>query len=292
MQLKLLDAEESYRLLCAQGEQVPAAHRRIGRLGGITYDHPRKGRLEVTVDDTVLACTGRLYAGSSALRGVLRQRGAHTATLIEAARFVEQRISAGMIWGFSGYATAGYPYGVEAESLSELYGYLSKIGKKPSLVVDGGVSAGVLGLNGVIAEQHQVTTFGCIPLQGLSSTGLRDHMVIWGNTYDDREILVGTLPDILVCVGGGDGTRRECQTALNNGSVVLLLSPRSYGPNSLPETYQGFSEMTRALSEHRLFVCGPNDSVRSCVDAALMAALRVSTSRSARMGKMRQLLAP
>jgi predicted Rossmann-fold nucleotide-binding protein len=290
--LKLPDDEESYRLLCERGEQVPATWRRIESLNGLTYEHPCRGRLEVMVDRAALAHAGRVYAGSNALRGALRERGASTATLIEVTRLVGRHLSTDtLVWGFSGYATAGYPCDVEAHSLAELYRYLSQLRTKPVLVVDGGVSTGVLGLNGVIAKQHQITTLGFIPLQGLGAMAPRDHVVVWGDTYQDREILVGTLPDILICVGGGAGTRRECQAALSNGSVVLLLAPRNYGPSSLSETYQGFSEMTQAMSEHRLFVCGQDDSMRSCVDAALLAAFRARIGRPARISKVGQLLA-
>jgi hypothetical protein len=248
--------------------------------------------VEIEVDGQVLPHLGRIYTDSIELQNVLQRYAARTALLSSAHRLVKGYLTGKrLVWGFSGYATPGFDYGVESRGMTQLYRQLTEMDHQPALSIDGGVSAGVLGLNGIIAKEHRVTTLGCIPFEGLTSISARDHMVVWGDTYRDREVLVGTLPDVLVCVGGGDGTRRECQAALRQGSVAILLALSDYGPASLPETHQNFPEMSSAAHDERLIICRSEQDIPASIEAAVEAATRTSSiGRPARLQTIRHLL--
>ncbi len=172
-----------------------------------------------------------------------------------------------LIWGVSGFAEGGHDYTAEAHFLNVFYKYLVATDRKPCLSVDGGVSEGNLGLNAIAAAMHQIQTLGCIPLEGLASISARTFMIAWGNVYRDREILVGTIPDAILCMDGADATRRECQIALANEGVVFLMRLKDYGPKSLGATYQNDPEMMKAITEKRLFVCRSMSELRAALDA-------------------------
>jgi predicted Rossmann-fold nucleotide-binding protein len=248
--------------------------------------------VEIPVDEEVLPHLGRIYTDNTELQCILQRYATRVATLGLAQRLIEDYLTGKrLVWGFSGYATPGFDYSVESRGMTLLYNRLAEMDHQPALSIDGGVSAGVLGLNAIIAKEHRVATLGCIPFKGLTSISARDHMVVWGATYQEREVLVGTLPDVLVCVGGGDGTRRECQAALRQGSVVMLLALRDYGPASLPETHQNFSEMRSAAHDGRLIVCRSEQDIAASVEAAITAATHTSSiSRPARLQTIRRLL--
>lgn len=276
--------EQAYNLLCAQGDQFgkrPSA----SLLEGLSYEHPSKGQRDITIDGQVLSIARLVYAGDPALGHALQQQGVHTAPLSDAiSLFAQHFVSDSTVWGFSGYATPGHNYGVEARGMAALYDHLVAIGEKPGLTIDGGVSAGILGLNGVLAQAYGVASLGFIPLQGLASVGTRDYVVVKGNTYADREELVGVTPDILCVWGGADGARRECQATLRNGGVALIVALKDYGSASLPSTYHQFAEMQSAMSEGRLIVCRTLKDIPACVDAVLeVSALARSRNRSVRL---------
>lgn len=164
-------------------------------------------------------------------------------------------------------------------------------GGLPSLVVDGGVSDGVLGLSGILANRFEVPSLGYIPLQGLSSIGPRTRLVVHKDTYLDREILVGLTPDVLVCVGGGLGTQRECEAALEHGGVVLLLALRDYGPGSLPSVYLEHSITKSAARDGRLIVCSNVRDIQTRLPRIIQTARLVSLpSRSQRMEELSRQL--
>lgn len=262
--------QQAHELLCTGGEMFPEP-RNLSALDELTFDHPTKGRVGITIDEEVLAAQGEVFVGDPALRQALQKRNIHTYDLRDANHLLREYLQSDeLVWGFSGYATAGYSYATEAEGLIRLYDQLAKIGQEPGLAVDGGVSAGNLGLSAVTAAMYDVPTVGMIPRQGLADIGPRDHLVIWGNTYSDREILVGTTPDILTCIGGGDGTQRECQAALRYGSSILLLALKDeYAPNSLPNTYQAFEDMQAAVDAGTMVVCRTVDAIPDSIDQIL-----------------------
>ncbi len=191
-----------------------------------------------------------------------------------------------MIWGFSGYATGGvdpetgkpFSYAEEAQSLLTLYNYLDEKGEAPSLAVDGGVSEGFLALNSVVAASANVPTLGFIPKQGLKSVGIRDHMVVAGETYQDREALVATA-DTLVCAGGAAGTTRECIGAVRNGAAALLLWHEKYRDDALPNAFLQHKDLREAFGDGRLVVCKSLDKIPEKVDQILQVNVKKSRAR-------------
>ncbi len=279
---------QEYESLCANGEQFP--DRQVASLDGLTFDHPKDGPIAITIDREALAAQGNIYVGSPVLRKALQDRHIGADSLAGAEQVLSSHLAASeLVWGFSGYATAGYNYDVEAQGLDRVYTHLAKRSRTPGLAVDGGVSSGSLGLSGVIAKEHNVPTMGMLPLQGLAAAGIRDHLVVWGNTYRDREVLVGTTPDVLVCVAGAEGTQRECQVALRWGSAVLLLALREeYAPSALPNTYQLFPEMTEAIDSGSMVVCRSMEDIPDGLDAMLVAS--EESDRLGRLSALGQLL--
>ena len=239
---------------------------------GVEYQHP-KGAREIVVDDRILPEIGNLYTNNQALSKALNQRGARTIGSTRAIQVLSRALSDkdGVVWGFSGYASAfpGVNYYAEADGIEKFYEHFNKIGHKPNLVVDGGVSAGVLGINGIVARQFKVPTLGFIPLEGLGSMGPRDHMVITGATYQDREKTVAAAAEILVCWGGKEGTTNECVVAVEDGSFVILPIFRTYEADSLPEQFLRIPELKRAFDREQLIICDSPNKIPECVAKAL-----------------------
>jgi hypothetical protein len=277
-------------LLCAEGRQFPEP-RDHTVLDGIAFNHPKKGKVDITIDADIMARQGRIYAGDADLRAALQRYGVYTGDLEDANEFMQGKLAEkGLILGVSGFAMGDYEYSAEAEGMVRIYDHLSAINKKPSLAIDGGISAGSLGLSGVIAKAYEVPTLGVPPRQGLANIGDRDHLVVWGNTYRDREVLVGTLPDMLVCVGGAAGSRRECQEALKHGSTVLLLALKDYFDEDVPHTYENFEDMRSAANPKvgRLVVCETIEAIPEAVDDLLK--VPVEKSRASRTDALNYLL--
>jgi hypothetical protein len=196
----------------------------------------------------------------------------------------------GVIWGVSGFATPGPDCSAEAGGLAALYQFLADSNRLPMLVADGGASVGVLGLNGLIADMHNVLTLGFTPLQGIASMGPRNHTVIWGNSYRDREQLVGLLPDALVCAGGGDGAGRECETTIDNGGPVLLLALKKYDEGTLPVTFRSWPKLQQAESEGQLVVCESLDDLPRCIGLVYEMAKLAAAQRPGRLTAITHLL--
>ena len=282
--------EAAYESLCRNGQIDPQGE--LYRLSNLTYRHPNKGVRPILVDSTTLQQSKAVYARPP-FRNALRQFSISAksyqaaAALIDGIFTQEERL----VWGVSGFASTEYGYTEEGRGLSELYSYLGGE-QQPSLIVDGGVAQGVLGLSGVLAAMRSMPTLGCIPLQGLAALGQREHTLIWGDTYRAREILVGSLPDILVCVGGGPGTIRECLHALNQGSVVLLLALKAYEPGTLPHIYFTNERMREAVMDGRLLVCDSVSTVAAKAQEVWEVGLRnARLSRTKRRPTIRRLLA-
>lgn len=284
-----LNVQGAYGLLCTEGEQF-LEPRETTQLKGLTFEHPRKGTTDIAIDQAVLLQQGMVYTGDPMLRQTLSELNIATEDLASAGAVIQERREHGRVWGFSGYATGGFSYKTDAAGLTRLYDHLVAKNEKPALAVDGGVSAGSLGLSGIVAAMNQVPTMGMIPRQGLSSIGVRDHLVVWGDTYQDREVMVGTTPDVLVCIGGSEGTQRECQTALRWGTPVLLLALNdAYAPSALPNAYKTLPDMVSAVDSGTMIVCRSMDAIPSSVDALLDVA--ANNDRSATDDELAQLLA-
>jgi len=270
--------QQAFGSLCARGEQFSDSARRLSHLEGVTYLHPEYGNQPVTIDRYALSATSRVYTDTS-LGDVFWQHSVPTLPYADVIQAVEAYQRNGLVWGFSGFATGGYNYTNEADAIAALLQTLVNINSMPSLISDGGVSAGVLGLSGVLAAKHGIPSMGFIPLQGLANIGSRDHLVVKANTYPEREVFVGLLPDILVCVGGADGTRRECQVALESGSIVLLLVVRDYGVKSFPGSYRSFPDIYKAEKEGRFIVLEDYDIIPRIVQNAWQQSVRTRAWR-------------
>ena len=282
------DLEAAYESLCRTGEFFTGSTPQ--RLDHRTFRHPNEGVRPVMVDSDTLGQCANIYAGHP-FRTALRQQfslviKSHQA----AATLIDDLFNRNeLIWGMSGFASPEYEYHEEGRGLWELYSFLSQ--QQPSLITDGGVAQGVLGLNGVLAALRDLPSLGCIPYQGLASLGQRTHVLVHGETYRDREMLVGSLPDILVCVGGGPGTIRECLHALEHGSVVLLLSLKTYPLGTLPRIYFTNEKMREAVEQGRLLVCDSVSTVAKLAQLAYEAGLtHARLSRIKRLPVIRKRL--
>ncbi len=283
--------QESLALLRERGEIFPSP-RDVTALEGLTFDHPRKGQVGIEIDEAVLRAQGQVYVGDPVLREALQTHEIPTASLKDAMGLMSGFGANEVIWGFSGYASEGPKYDIEVEGLTRLYDYLAEIGKKPKATVDGAVSAGNPGINAVIAAENGVDRrIGMICKQGLGSVGIRDHLIIWGDTYQDREVLVGSTPDILVCIDGAGGTWRECQWALNCGTPILLLALKKdedYRDDALPKTYHTLGGVQEALDNETMVVCRKLEDIPASVDTLLQ---KIDTrKRPARLAQLGQLL--
>lgn len=259
------------------------------QLEGLTFAHPKKGDVPIKIDKEVLASQGALYVGDPALRYTLHAHDIETDGHENAMHFLASHLdekAEKLVWGFSGYATGGidsetgkpYGYTEEAQSLLALYNYLHEEGKTPSLAIDGGVSEGFLALNSVVAASASIPTLGFIPKQGLKSVGIRDHMVVAGETYQDREALVATA-DALVFAGGADGTTRECIQAVRNGAAALVLWHKKYRDNALPNAFLEHKDLREAFGDGRLVVCKSLEEIPEKVDQVLQVDVKASRSR-------------
>jgi len=282
------DLQPAYDSLCYQGEQFVEPHETT-QLEGLTFAHPKKGDVPIKIDKEVLASQGTLYVGDSALRHALHARDIEADGYENAMYLLSSHLDAKaekLVWGFSGYATGGidpetkkpYGYAEEAQSLLTLYNYLNEEGKAPGLAVDGGVSEGFLALNSVVAASANVPTLGFIPKQGLKSVGIRDHMVVAGETYQDREALVATA-DVLVFAGGAVGTTRECIQAVRNGAAALVLWHEKYRDDALPNAFLQHKDLREAFGNRRLAVCKSPEEIPEKVDQVLQVDMKASRPR-------------
>jgi predicted Rossmann-fold nucleotide-binding protein len=246
------DLEAAFECLCAHGRES-FDDERVTELTGHTYVHASRGEETMSVDERILPTIGRVYTDDEALAQALEERGAQTAALDDALTVIRRRMARGVMWGFSGFATKGFECDVEGKGMRKLYDYIAE----DDTSADGAASAGVLGLNSVLARMNGVQTIGFSPRQGLSSISHRDHLVVKYHTYRQRERLIGAVSDVLVCAAGGEGARRELQRALNLGAIglILALEGKEYGPNTLPGNYQTFETLRNAEADGQLVVC-------------------------------------
>lgn len=290
---QLPSPEEALNLLRETGEMLSDDFRRT-ELTGIFRTDSDGNRVPVVIDTRVIPVIKELFTADSSLQTALKMHGAVVKPINAIEDILATCIRRGIVWGFSGFATpskqlGGGDYKAEAEAMERVYGLLSG-SRKPQLVIDGGVSAGVLGLSGVLGTQHGVETLGVVPRKGLGHWGPRTRMIVWGNTYQDREKLVGALPDILICVGGADGTMRECIQAIKQGSIVIILAPRIYKSTSLSGSYMK-NKLLRDTENKQLFFCGPDESISACIEKAIRAHIQIPMIvRLRRLAHVKKLL--
>jgi hypothetical protein len=286
----LPDPKRAYELLCMQGAYIPKGARQIVCPPGVEYRHPQRGRKPVTMDINLLS-RSKLFV-EEALREPMADHSLATEAVENVLPLIEEHYRRGLVWGFSGFATGGPSYAVEARAMRALMGSLKSMNLMPSLISDGGVDEGVLGVAGILARRFDVPSLGFLPRQGLASAGERTYMAVRMQTYQGREQLVGITPDVLVCVGGAGGTRSECEAALNQGSVVVLLVMRSYDPPSFVESHRDIQALADAEDGGQLFVCSELQHIMSVARRAATAAGRESrANRPERLATLSRLLA-
>lgn len=265
---------------------APAAPQTIG---GVTYLHPTDGNRPVAADPRVLRGIDQVYVANETLRRVIQATGSETGSLRAAADLMHRLYAQPrLIWGVSGFASIGYPCVAQANGLERLYGYLAVDRRKPVLVTDGGSGAGALAISAVLAATRRIETLGVSPLQGLASMSPRTHMVVYGDTYRDREVIVGLLPDILVIFDGGEGSMREAVAAVRAGVRVLLVSQtgNNRDPRLLINLWRTHDDLSRAVREKRMTICTSLDEIATYAEQH-----RVIATRTARTFRPSRLVA-
>lgn len=280
----LPDTTQALQLLGQHGRHFPESQRHIVALPNVTYQDD-KGAHPVALDTYALSGVHLAYTNNPALAVAFIHRRTQTAPALTVRSVLSRAQSRGLVWGFSGFATPDKDYALEENGMRTLFACLRDMKHLPSLVCDGGVSDGVLGLSGVLAECFGVASLGYVPLAGLASIGPRTHLVAHKSTYREREVLVGLTPDILVCVGGGPGSQRECEKALENGGVVLLMVVRAYDYElALPYVYLRSPTLSAAAADGRLLLCDSPQSIEQQLPQIMRVASRVAlTNRQARL---------
>lgn len=256
-------------------------------IGGVTYLHPTEGNRSVAADPRVLRAIGHLYAADETLRRVVQATGPRTSSLHAAADFVNQMYSQPrLVWGVSGFASIGPSCGLQADGLERLYRYLSNEHRRPVMVTDGGSGAGVLAISAVLAGACSIQTLGVSPLQGLSSMSPRNRMVVYGDTYENREVIVGLLPDVLVVFDGGKGSMGEAIAAVKAGVRVLLVSQtgNNRDPKLLINMWRADPHLALAVREKRMTICKSVDDIPAYAEAHR--AIAVRTARSFRPSRL------
>jgi hypothetical protein len=222
---------------------------------GVTYLHPEHGVREVKLSAHTRSILEVAYA-QEPLRAALHQRGGITAQPIQdMVAWLRQRRN-GWVLGCSGFASvmANDNYGSDRAVLARLYEYMKHNNVLPVFTSDGGTGTGALQANAEIADQFDVPTLGCTPISALAKDhiGPRRRTIIGGANYEGREKLVGALPDILLCIDGKDGTLREAEEAAGQGSIVALVSLRSYQGGPI-DTHMKMPNLRRAVADGQAY---------------------------------------
>lgn len=219
------DLAREFARLAKAGCQFEPSERRLSPLPGLTFEHPERGTLPLAVPEDAVRRSHIVYADDAVLTEALLDMG--LTTLPTDACFIRLRelMRHGTIVGISGYATAGYSYSVQAQLMQAMFERLRRQKVPVILGVDGGGDSGILGLSGVLGEMTGLEMLGVVPRQGLPTMAPRSRILIAGDTYRDREFVIGTIPDVLICLGGGEGTYRELKAAHAAGTSVVVVEP-------------------------------------------------------------------
>lgn len=291
-EILLPSAETALSSLRKNGDQFATSPLVPQRLGRTTYLHPRDGVRPVEADPRVLRAIGHTYTNSKELRRAIMVVGGETNKPVPLLTSLEATYRGPrLVWSVSGFASIGHPCLAQANLLEALYRYLAIGYNRPALVCDGAAGAGVLGINGVLAAQHGIPTLGVTPLQGMSTMAPRKHMLVYGDTYQDREIIIGLLADILVVCGGGDGTLREAIATLLSGGYVLALGE----PDESIAAWRGVPEIDKALNDKdkRMFICPSISEIAAFAEhVSKLAKTTMDAFRPQKLEHVKGLLAP
>lgn len=261
--LELPTADEAIASIRATGNPLATAPV-LTTLKDVTFADPYTGDLrQVAFDSRVLQKTAALYASDSRLREHLTPHhwGVRPATELGGLLQVAH-CSSNLFWGFSGYTSVGRRYDPWVDAMQRIYQHFSSARHfRPRLVSDGGTAAGIPALNSILAEQHDIECIGLTPLQGVDDMGTHDIMLIHGTAYKDLDEIVGTLPDVLVCLGGGAGTQRECLQAINVGNTVVLVMPVTDGPKTFSGQWRTMPEIAEGIANGQVLICTDLDDI-------------------------------
>lgn len=289
----LPDAAAALVSLRAHGNQFSTSPLAPQPLGGLTYKHPTRGDRPVRYDARVLAATGVIYCSSRRAREALDAVGGRTRSMYHITDQLERlKTKPELVWSVSGYASIDQDCSREAAILEEVYKAFRSPANQPALVCDGAAGAGVLGINGVLAQREGIPNLGITPYQGISSMAPRQHMIVYGDTYRNREVIVGSIGDVLLVAGGGEGALRELRAAEAAGCVMVLLGQYSTRKDSLAQTWQKHKKLTNAQSEGRLIIPETKRvSIADIIRSATQAAAKFSTSLPLRTERLAHLRA-
>jgi hypothetical protein len=269
--------------LSQHGYYFPHQCRTVTRLHHVTYQDDDGHIHPMGVDTYALTGVSKVYADTPVRCALANQGDIRPAGLADAVRLLSTIYSdeSRLVWGFAGYASAGWSYAAEARGMKALFDCFHHYGRRPSLITNGGTGKGVLGLSNAFAKRFSVPSMGFIPKEGLTEFGPCDHLVVHKETYPQREGLVAWAPDTLTVWGGDKGAKRECIAACKAGSVVLIMALRDYGKKSFTTKYEQFEAVRDAIGENRLKVCRRMEDIQPAVRWALQAAERISVPRRA-----------
>jgi predicted Rossmann-fold nucleotide-binding protein len=265
-------------------------HRAITSLPDVQYVHPRHGVVCARCDEVALKASGRVFASASVGQSLAHIR--HVESLYGAARIIGNTMfGRRLIWGVSGFAARGYELNAEAKGMSRVFNHLARSNERPALIVDGGSSQSVLGLSGILAKKHSFTSVGFTALQGMASMAPRDLMVFSGTTYQSREELIGLTADILLCFGGGEGTRRECLANLYYGGVSVVFALKDYPADMFAGEYRNRTDKTEEELDGRLIICRSVRDIPHCLDAAIQKSWQIRNGvKSHKTNRLNEIL--
>jgi hypothetical protein len=285
--------DQAYDALCRDGDFF-AGYEDVSVETPLTYEHPRKGTRNIHIDPRALSACTVVYANGEALTDALYEHGAQeVAPADEAIGAIDGYLSDDpqeMIWGVSGFASAGNRYVAEAQLMRKFFTELAYKNCEPSLVVNGGLRTGMLGLSSLIAKDFDIPTLGFAPLQGLGTIA-PNNLLIGGPTYMSRQMLVGSAADVMTVWGGREGTLQECEIAVDRGVCILLMNAREYEDEDVPNTFYKSGKLREAYGEGQLVIYNhAENNLSEKIDEVRAAALARPFSRVLRRAIFPRLL--
>lgn len=259
---------------------------------GLTFRHAKYGALPVRILTGQLPGVGKMYVQNNTLAKTLRGYGVETSPWRTFAHMASSQFSSkrSFFLGFSGYTDPRFSYELELRTIRAIYQHLLSKGRLPTSVSDGGGKDGVLGANARAARQFNVKSIAFTPLQGLETLSSRDHIVVWGDTFHQREVLVGLLPDMLLVVGGQKSAINVCVQAADFDTPVVIIEAKKYkDPQGITNTWRQVPKLVKAHTKKRLFVCRPDDDIPSALDRALLLVDKNRADEAIRTNRLRAL---
>jgi hypothetical protein len=274
MSRESLTFHEAYQAACTYGDMFAGYENPVHQTE-LTFPVREETR-RLCFDRQTLQANQRVYADGPELTQALQESGvSRLHSLAEAVEFLgdKYRNTSRIVIGFCGFTgsdlTGELNYHAEASAIQAVYRTLEADRRSPILAVNGAMRTGILGISTLVAQSFWVPSMGYAPLQGLKKIAPQSHLVISGNTYGDRQPLVGATGDLLVAMGGKKGTENECRIALDKGSVVYLLSAHDYDEDTFPYTYSNNPRFVEAEEDGQLVVCRRTSELRSTLRQAV-----------------------